>query len=256
MRVIILGCGASGGVPLIGCECPVCQSENPCNKRRRVSILVEDEATRLLVDASPDLRAQLLYARVGRLDAVLFTHDHADHVHGIDDLRAVNHQIDQALDAHGRAEDLASIAARFGYAFAPIKPGHGWYKPQLVSRAIEGPFRVGTIDVIPFEQRHGRKISLGFRFGALGYSTDVNELDEAAFAALAGIDTWIVDCQDPRPNPVHAYPELVFRWIERIKPRRTILTHMNHEMDYETLCAELPANVEPAHDGMVILSKP
>ena len=252
MRVTILGCGASSGVPLIGCDCRVCQSPNPRNKRRRASILVEDGDTQLLVDASPDLRAQLLDAGASRLDAILFTHDHADHTHGIDDLRAVNHVIDRPLEAYGRAADLAAIEARLGYAFSPRHTAHGWYKPQLIPHAIDGRFRVGGIEVVPFSQRHGRKTTLGFRFGNLAYSTDVNELDDNAYTILDGVATWIVDCQAPEENPVHGYIDLVRKWIARVKPRRAILTHMGHEMDYDQLRPELPDGVEPGYDGMIV----
>ena len=252
MRVTILGCGASSGVPVIGCDCRVCRSSNPRNKRRRASVLVESADTCLLVDASPDLRAQLLDAGASRLDGILFTHDHADHTHGIDDLRSVNRVINQPLEAFGRAEDLAAIEARFGYAFSPRRVVHGWYKPQLVARPVDGRFRVGGIDVVPFDQRHGRKTTLGYRFGTLAYSTDVNEFSDVAFAALDGVLTWIVDCQSPGVNPVHGYLTLVKQWIARVKPSRAILTHMGHEMDYDRICDELPDGVELGYDGMVL----
>ena len=252
MRVTILGCGASSGVPVVGCDCSVCRSSNPRNKRRCASVLVEDADTCLLVDASPDFRAQLLDATTSRLDAVLFTHDHADHTHGIDDLRLVNRVIDDPLDAFGRAEDLAAIEARFGYAFSPRQVAHGWYKPQLIARPVEGPFRVGSFDIIPFAQRHGRKTTLGYRFGTIAYSTDVNEFDDDAFAALDGVLTWIVDCQSPGENPVYGCLALVSQWIARVKPSRTVLTHMGHEMDYDRICAELPDGIELGYDGMVL----
>ncbi|MFQ5958741.1 MAG: MBL fold metallo-hydrolase [Alphaproteobacteria bacterium] len=252
MRVTILGCGPSAGVPLVGCACPVCRSPNPRNRRRRSSILVEEGGTRVLVDASPDLREQLLDAGVSRSDAVLFTHDHADHTHGIDELRAINHHNDAPLDAWGDAPTLAAIGRRFGYAFEPNEPGRGWYKPHLVPREISGPFTIGAIDAIPFEQGHGDGTTLGLRLGPVAYSTDVDALSEDAFRTLDGVELWIVDCLRRAPNPMHAHLALTLEWIRGVAPRRALLTHMNHELDYGALRAELPAGTEPAYDGMVI----
>ena len=252
MRVTVLGSGPSGGVPLPGCACPVCRSPNPRNRRRRVSILVEEGATRLLVDASPDLRAQLLDLDDVRLDAVIFTHAHADHCHGIDDLRAVNHRNDAPLDAFALPETLQTLDARFGYVFEPVRPGFGWYKPQLIPRAVDGLFRVGDITVTPFEQGHGRGTTLGLRFGRFAYSTDVNALTDAAFDTLAGIDAWLVDCLRPKPNPMHSHLPQTLEWIVRVAPERAYLTHMNHELDYDALSATLPPGTAPAYDGLVI----
>ena len=252
MRVTILGCGPSGGVPLVGCGCRVCRSPNPRNKRRRPSIVVEEGGTRLLVDASPDLRSQLLDANITRFDAVLFTHAHADHTHGIDDLRSINYRIDAPLDAYGDAATLEAIRSRFAYTFAPNAPGRGWYKPQLVAREIAGPFRVRAIGITPFDQGHGDDTTLGFRFGPIAYSTDVDALSDTAFAALAGVAVWIVDCLRPGPNPVHSHLARTLDWIARVKPRRAILTHMNHEFEYDRLAGELPPGVEPAYDGLVV----
>ncbi|MEE8533971.1 MAG: MBL fold metallo-hydrolase [Alphaproteobacteria bacterium] len=252
MRVTILGCGPSTGVPLLGCDCAVCRSTDPRNRRRRSSIVVEEGATRILVDASPDLREQLLDAGVSRVDAVLFTHGHADHVHGIDDLRLINHNNDAPLDAWSDAPTLAEIERRFGYAFEPNAPGRGWYKPRLVPREITGPFTVGDIDVTPFEQGHGDGVTLGLRFGPMAYSTDVNALSEDAFRSLAGVELWIVDCLRRAPNPMHAHLPLTLDWIRRVAPRHALLTHMNHDLEYHELREELPPGTEPAYDGMVI----
>ncbi len=252
MRITVLGCGPSGGVPLVGCDCRVCRGDEPRNRRLRPSILVENAGTRILVDASPDLRAQLLGAGISTLDAVIFTHAHADHTHGIDDLRAINHHIDAPLAAYGDAPTLAALEARFGYAFAPIHPGYGWYKPQLAPREVTGPFRIGAIDVTPFHQRHGRGATLGLRFGDFAYSTDVKTLDEDAFATLDGTRVWLVDCLRPTPNPVHSHLAQTLEWIARLRPARGILTHMGHELDYAELVETLPPGVEPAFDGMVI----
>jgi phosphoribosyl 1,2-cyclic phosphate phosphodiesterase len=256
MKVRILGCGASGGVPLIGCKCAVCVSGNPRNKRSRVSIVVEDRGARVLVDASPDLRQQFLAADLAAVDAVVLTHGHADHVHGIDDLRSVNFHRQAPLDVWAAPDCLAEVRRRFGYAFdspAPV-PGDPWYQPVLVPRSIDGPFAVGELGVTPFWQVHGggREPVLGLRFGKFAYSTDVKELSEDAFAALAGIEVWIVDCLMEAPNFAHSHLEQTLAWIARIKPRRAVLTHMNHSVDYESWMARMPPGVELAYDGMVL----
>ncbi len=252
MRVTILGCGPSGGVPLVGCDCAVCLSDNPKNRRTRPSIAVEAGETRLLVDAATDLRQQMLASGLTRFDAVFLSHAHADHTNGVDDLRAINWQIRRPLDVYGTAETLESVRQRFGYAFTAIEPGRGWYKPELAARRMDGPVRIGDIEVVPFAQMHGADTTLGFRFGDVAYSTDANGLSDAAFAALDGVGLWIVDCLRPGWNPVHSHLEQTLEWIERAGPRRAVLTHMNHEFDYDELAAALPDGVEPAYDGMII----
>lgn len=252
MRITILGCGPSGGVPLVGCDCRVCRSPNPRNRRTRPSIMVEEGDTRVLVDTSPDLRGQMLAAGVSRFDAVLFTHDHADHTHGIDDLRSVNHHRGAALDVFGDAATLRAIRQSFGYAFTTNAPGSAWCRPHLDAHEISGPFRVGGIEVTPFEQGHGDGSTLGYRFGAAAYSTDTDALSEAAFAALEGVAVWVVDCLRPEPSARHSYLAQTLEWIARVRPGRAILTHMNHLLDYGELAASLPEGVEPAYDGLVV----
>ncbi len=254
MRVTILGCGSSSGLPVVGAGWGECDPNEPRNRRLRASILVSDGPTSLLVDASPDCRAQLLAADVSHLDAVLFTHAHADHCHGVDDLRWINIATGQDLPVYGDERTLAEIRKRFAYAFEPLKhatEAH-YYKPVLAANEIAGPFRAGTIDVTPFEQDHGFSKSLGFRFGAFAYSTDVVEMPEAGFAALAGIDTWVVDCFRRTPHRTHSHLPRTLEWIARVKPRRAVLTHMGGSMDYRALSAELPTGVEPAYDGMIL----
>ena len=255
MKVTMLGSGGSGGVPLIGCTCPVCTSSDPRNKRTRVSIVVEDGHTRVLVDASPDLRQQFLDNRLKIVDGVVLTHAHADHIHGIDDLRTINYHRNAPLDVWGSRETLNEAQTRFGYAFNPPRTNEGiWYAPSLVAKEVNGPFRIGGLDIVPFRQVHGgdRDPTLGLRFGKFAYSTDVKELPEAAFEALAGIEVWIVDCLREAINPAHSHLEQTLAWIERVKPKRAILTHMNHLVDYAAWKARLPAGVEPGYDGLVI----
>jgi len=249
MKVTILGCGTSAGVPRPGLGWGACDPANPKNRRRRVSILVEEGDTRLIVDTSPDLREQLLAADVADLDAVLWTHDHADHTHGIDDLRSVFHaRGGRPVPAYSDARTLAVLRQRFGYCFE----GQGGYPAICEAREISGPFRVGDIDIVPFEQQHGPITSLGFRFGDIAYSTDLNALSEEAFATLDGIRVWIVDALRYEPHPTHPHLDLTLEWIARVRPERAILTHMTWDMDYDTLRRELPDGVEPAFDGLVV----
>ncbi len=254
MRVTVLGCGPSAGVPLIGNDWGECDPTNPRNRRRRASILVQQGDAQILVDASPDMRMQLLDAGVARLDAILFTHAHADHCHGVDEVRALNRAMGQAVPIYASAQTLAELKQRFAYIFRPSDPAAGavFYKPALIPSVIEGPFEVGGVRVAPFTQNHGFITSLGFRFGTFAYSTDFLALDETAFATLEGIETWIVDCYRRTPHPTHTHLARTLEYIARVKPRRAILTHMDVQLDYETLYRELPAGVEPGYDGMVI----
>ncbi|MFO1075511.1 MAG: MBL fold metallo-hydrolase [Geminicoccaceae bacterium] len=253
MRVTVLGCGTSAGVPQIGCHCAVCRSPDPRNKRRRCSLLIEVAGLRILVDTGPDLRQQCLDAGIETLDALIYTHAHADHVHGIDDLRAINNNQMSAIPTYAEATVLAHIEERFPYAFAGGHGAHGWWRPELRAHAVEqGTFRIGPVEVGLFGQKHGRGRTTGLRIGGFGYSTDTDGLDEAAFAALAGVEVWIVDALRDRPHPSHAHLDLALAWIERVGPRQAFLTHMNHEVDYADWAARLPAGVAPAHDGLVV----
>lgn len=251
MKITVLGCGTSSGVPVIGCDCAVCRSTDPRNRRRRVSVLVESGESRLLIDTPPDLHGQLVDAEVSRLDAVLYTHGHADHVHGIDDLRSINFHMGQPLDAYGSAQTLAAIKGRFAYAFQPMGT-RGWAKPSLNPVEVEGPFDAAGMAVLPFPQEHGRSITTGYRIGDMAYSTDVKVLPEEAFAALEGVKLWVVDCLGYREHPTHAHLDLTLEWIARVRPRLAVLTHMSHQFDYETLLAALPDGVVPGHDGLKI----
>lgn len=253
LKITVLGCGASGGVPVLGCDCEVCKSSNPKNKRSRVSILIQSATTTILVDTSPDLREQCLREGIKKIDAIIYTHGHADHLHGIDDVRSFNYAIDAALPTYSDQHTLDAIAKRFDYVFLPGKPsGLMWYRPALVPIAVTPyvTFKVGDIEVLPIEQRHGGGTSLGLRVGNFAYSTDTNGLSDKAKESLQGLDTWIVDCLRYKEAPTHAHLEMTLGWIAEMKPKRAYLTHMNHEFDYDRLNAELPENAEPAYDGL------
>lgn len=253
MKVTVLGCGGSLGVPLIGDYWGTCDPTEPRNRRRRPSILVEGEAATILVDTSPDLREQLILTRTSMIDAVLFTHSHADHTHGIDDLRPYFYRRHLPIPAYLDEPTLADLEQRFGYALTTVQMERGLYHPMLEPRLVDGsPVRVGDLTALPFIQDHGLSLSLGWRFGNLAYSTDVKALSEDAFEALEGTKVWIVDATREEPHASHAHLDLTLEWIERVGPERAYLTHMNHTMDYRTLLGRLPAGVEPAFDGLVI----
>ena len=248
MRVTVLGCGTSGGVPRIGNVWGVCDPSEPRNRRRRSSILVQSASTNLIVDTTPDMREQCLDINLQRLDGALYTHDHADHVNGIDDLRGFTLLQGQRIPVYGDADTIYSLQQRFGYIFANAAN----YPSIAAAHTIKGPFTVGDIDVVPFRQTHGSMESLGFRFGAIAYSTDLNGLPEDSMELLQDLDVWIVDALRPKPHPTHTHLEQTLKWIDRLRPKRAFLTHMTSDMDYRSLCRELPAGVEPAHDGQVI----
>ncbi len=252
MRVTVLGCGPSWGVPSIGPFWGRCDPKDPRNRRRRVSVLVETRGRTILIDTSPDLREQLIDAGTRRLDAVLLTHAHADHLHGIDDLRAVNRLMRAPIPLYCDRATLEEIRRRFGYVLEPPTEEGRFYKPSLLAHEIEGPFSACGIEIVPFAQDHGFSTTLGFRIGAMAYSTDVTELDERAFSVLGGVELWIVDCMRREPHPTHSHLAKTLSWISRVKPRRAVLTHMDSSLDYEELSRELPPGVEPGQDGLVI----
>lgn len=257
MRITILGCGTSGGVPRVGGQdgrgaWGDCDPDEPRNRRRRCSILVQQGATTVLVDTSPDCREQLIDAGVAHLDAVIWTHEHADQCHGIDDIRPLALR-DGPLDGWADARTMGILKQRFGYCFS--SEASGLYNPIYQPRLIDGPFSVRSIPVTPFQQDHGTIPSLGLRFGPIGYANDVVRLDEAALAALEGVDVLVVDAMRYRPHPTHAHVDRALEWIARIRPRHAILTNLHVDLDYATLRRELPQGVEPAYDGMVVESK-
>lgn len=254
MRVTILGCGTSGGVPRPGGrdgqgEWGAANPQDPRNRRRRCSILVQSRGKTLLVDTSPDMRSQLLDARVERVDAVLWSHDHADQVHGIDDLRPYVLRHGQ-IEAWADERTYGVLRRRFGYCFEA--EGNGFYNPIYRINIIDGPFEAAGLPVVPFNQDHGTVPSLGFRFGSLAYANDVVQLPEAAFDTMAGVEVLIVDAMRYRPHPTHAHLDRALEWIERIKPRRAFLTNLHVDMDYAEVDRVTPAHVQPCFDGLTI----
>jgi phosphoribosyl 1,2-cyclic phosphate phosphodiesterase len=259
-RATILGCGSSGGVPRIGTNWGACDPTNPKNRRWRCSMLVErigkPRHTTVLVDSSPDVREQLLSVRCDALDGVLYTHDHADHTHGIDDLRMVSYAMKKRIDVWANEPTRNSLTERFAYCFE--KPVGSSYPAILCGHTIEPatPIRVegpsGVIEAVPIPQVHGDIGSLGFRVGGLAYSPDVSDIPESSLPLLQGLDVWIVDALRFTAHPSHFSVKQALEWIGRLKPKRAILTHMTTDLDYEALKRELPEGIEPAYDGMVI----
>ena len=261
LSVTILGCGSSGGVPRVGQGWGACDPSDPKNRRRRCSIFVErggsDGAkTRVLVDTSPDLREQLLDLGVDGLEAILMTHQHADHTHGIDDVRPLVIKARHRIAMHMDAGTASVVRHAFAYIFE-TPPGSG-YPPLLDDIRIDSgePFAVegpgGIIEALPFQVHHGEIDALGYRFGALAYTPDLNAIPDSSVGYLEGLDLWIVDALRYTRHPSHFSLEETLGWIEKLKPKRAVLTNLHTDLDFETLRKALPANVEPAFDGMVL----
>ena len=259
MKVTILGSGGSTGVPGVGLGWGKCDPHNPKNRRTRPSILVEDDQTTVLVDTSPDLREQLLRHEIEHLDGVLLTHTHADHVHGIDDIRGINRAMKAPIDLYDHQTSMDDVEARFGYVLDPMPPKPdgtppSYFRPVLTPHVIapDHTFSIGSIPIQAMDQDHGFSRTLGFRFGDIAYSTDVKDMPEASFEALAGVGTWILGAPITFDHPTHISVSTALEWIERINPKRAIITHLGLALDYETLRKDLPDRVEPAYDGMMI----
>lgn len=251
-KLTILGSGTSSGVPRIGNDWGSCDPTEPKNRRTRVSILVESPSTRILVDTSPDMRAQLLAADVIAIDAILWTHDHADHSHGIDDVRQLYHHRGAPMPGYSRAQTMKLLRRRFDYAFE----GANGYHPTIEPHDLPDTLRIGDIDIACVDQPHGDIWSTGFRFThggrSVGYATDFNALTEQMLALYGGLDIWVVDALRDKPHPTHPHLAMTLEGIAAVRPGRAILTHMDQSMDYATLCRTLPKGVEPGYDGMVI----
>ena len=259
LQVRILGCGSSGGVPRIGNDWGVCDPAEPRNRRSRCSILVRSWApgatqpTLILIDTAPDMRDQLLAARIDRLDAVLLTHEHADQCHGIDDLRALVIRHRQRMPVHMDQVTADIVGRRFDYCFE----GAGAY-PAILDKKVDLEIGQvihidgvgGPVDILPLGQDHGSIPSLGFRIGSFAYCNDVVRLPDETLQRLGGLDTFVVDALRYTTHPTHASVSQALGWIDRIKPRRSVLTNLHVDLDYQTLRAELPVGVEPAYDGL------
>lgn len=258
LRVTLLGSGGSGGVPLPdgspGGYWGAADPKEPKNRRTRVSVLVEQEGRRLLIDTSPDLREQLIARRVPGLDAILFTHAHADHCHGLDDLRSLSYRQGGPIPAYMDRATHKALTTRFDYAFTSSHTGARLYPALMQDHEIRvgHPFTAAGFEVLAIHQDHGNVHSLGFRIGGFAYSTDVVRLDETAFAALAGLDLWIVDCLRYEPHPTHSHFASTLEWIRRLKPKHAVLTHLNQSVDYAKLKADCPPGVEPGWDGLTL----
>jgi phosphoribosyl 1,2-cyclic phosphate phosphodiesterase len=255
VRLTFLGTGTSFGVPQIGCRCPTCTSSDPRDRRTRTAALLETRGKRLLIDTPPELRLQLVAAGAERVDAVFYTHAHADHVHGIDDLRAISVRQGTELPVYGSAATMAELAARFPYIFDPGILAHpGTSKPELATHVLE-PGRsvvVAGVPVLPLALPHGTQGVFGYRVGRVAYLTDVKAIPDAVAEQLAGLDVLVLNALLPLPHPLHlSIPEAVAA-AQRIGARRTFFTHLTHDSPHAELAARLPAGVAPAYDGLVI----
>ena len=252
MKIRILGCGTSTGVPKIGNHWGQCDPSELRNLRLRTSILVESRGERLLVDCGPDLRQQLLAAEVGRLDGVIVTHAHGDHCHGIDELRPVSAAIGGPVPLYARAETLNELTHRFAYAFEQSD----FYRPIVQAREIEGELQFRSVRVRFVDQPHGGPTSLGVRFDederSTAYAIDFNDLTEEMAKLYESVDVWIADCLTRRPHPTHAHLDAVVGWARELRVGQLYLVHMGNGLDYQTLIAELPDWAAPAYDGLEI----
>lgn len=231
-----------------------CDPDEPKNRRRRPALLVQSADATLLVDAGPDLRQQLLDAGVSRIDAVLFTHAHADHCHGLDDLRPLVYRQDAPIPAFGDVATMAALRERFDYAFASSRTTGAFYSALMSDHTIEPrkPFQAAGFECLAIAQDHGTMPTVGYRIGPIGYSPDAVDIDQAGLNVLAGVDLWVVDCLRYEPHPTHAHFDRTLSWIEQVQPGRAVFTHMNHTLDYHDVRSRCPERVEPGYDGMVI----
>ena len=256
LRITILGCGSSGGVPRVGGDWGHCDPDNPRNRRRRCSLLVQrldrlGRTTAVLVDAGPDLRSQLLDAQVQDLDAVLLTHDHADHIHGLDDLRGLYLRNEfKPIPVYANGPTAITVGNRFAYAFRQLEGSP--YRPFLELRNLPNTVGIrgsgGTLTAQSYPVPHGSVEALGFRFGPVGYTPDLSDMSEDAWRVLQGIDLWIVDALQATPHPTHAHLPLTLSWISALRPERAVLTNMHYWLDYDETARIVPQGVQPAHD--------
>lgn len=254
MRLTFLGTGTSFGVPQIGCSCAVCRSADPRDRRSRSAALIEAGGAAILIDTPPELRLQLIAADVSRVDAVLFTHEHADHISGIDDLRIFSVRQRRALPVYGPRETLDRLRGSFSYIFDDQRAYEGTSKPDLDLRAIEAgrPVEVAGVEVLPLAFRHGHLRVYGYRIGSLAYITDAKAVDDAERRRLEGLDTLVLNALWWRPHPTHLSIAEAIETAQALGARRTFLTHLTHETGHAELAAQLPAGIVPAYDGLTV----
>ena len=251
MRITFLGTGTSHGVPMIGCDCATCVSPDPRDRRLRPSVFIQAPDVNLLVDAGPDLRAQALAYGIRRVDAILFTHGHADHILGMDDLRRFNALQRQAMVCYGDEQTLGDIRKMFTYVFDPATPKGGGL-PQLELVTIGGPFSLRSLEVQPVPLWHGRRAILGFRIGPFAYLTDCSQIPDQAWPLLDHVDVLVLDALRDRPHPTHFSLDEAVAAATRISARRTYFTHMCHDLQHAPTCARLPEGIALAYDGLVL----
>lgn len=250
MRVVVMGSGTSLGVPTIGCECAVCRSPNPRNKRTRASVLVEYGERNILIDTATDLRSQAIREGINRVDAVLYTHAHADHILGLDDLRPFNWRIQKHIPVFGNAQTIHSICNTFSYVFSEPQPGGSM--PRITPETIDGAFELEGVPLLPFAIWHGKLSILGYRIGDFSYITDCSDIPEESYSALRGTRVLILGVLGYKPHPTHLHLEKALRIVDRVRPDQTYFTHISHAFDHEHANAELPPEIQLAYDGLRI----
>lgn len=248
MEIIFLGTGSSGGTPVIGCQCAACRSGHPRNQRSRCSAHVVVDGVHLQIDTGPDFRSQCLRERIARIDAVLYTHQHADHLNGIDDLRAYCYWQKAVIPLYGPEFTVRDIGQRFAYALQP--PTEHWEKPVLSAQAVEQPFMVKGVRIVPIRVMHGQWPILGYRIGDFAWLTDVSDIPAASLPLLQGLRVLALDCLRERPHPTHLSRQQALEWAARIGAQETWLIHMTHEVEYESASQGLPEGVHMAWDGL------
>jgi phosphoribosyl 1,2-cyclic phosphate phosphodiesterase len=249
MKIIILGSGTSTGVPMVGCGCPVCTSDDPRNRRTRASIVLEWDGRYVLIDTSTDLRKQILREKIPCIDAVLFTHSHADHIHGIDDLRGFHFIHKRIIPCFGDSENIATISGNFSYIFKGLETAG--YSPLMEAHNVTAPFTLFGQEITPIPLLHGTMSATGYRFGNAAYLTDLSGIPESSMGKLHGLDILIIDALRYTPHPNHLNIEGALRVVEQLTPRRAIFTHLTHEVSYSD-GMKLPEGVEFAYDGLAI----